>query len=78
MTMDPLSPVSSQISKHGPFTEEIVTRWLVAGLGLITASTVTKEELFTVISLGRTRAGNEANLKPENPRRPSYKIKLNE
>lgn len=68
MTRDPLFPVSSQIGKHAPFTEEIATRWLVAGLGLIT---VMKEELCTVISLAQMRSWNEgSNLKHKAQRRP--------
>lgn len=40
-----------QINKHALFTKEIVTRWLVAGLGLITAThRVMKEEVWTLHS----------------------------
>lgn len=76
MTRDPLSPVSSQISKHAPFNEEIATRWLVAGLGLITAFTVMKEELCALISPAQMRARNDANLKHVHQRRQMTKDAL--
>lgn len=59
------------INKHSLFTKETVTRWPVAGLGLITATLYYERgTVDSTVSFGQMKARNEANLKEEDQRRP--------